>query len=192
MTRTTTRIRTTSRRPRSHDQGARGDRLRRRGPPGKLKFGFNTGADHETRVAFLAEAWRTAFGLETEQIGSEFSVFQDERRARRVRHRPQRLGRGLPARQQPARPVHLRWRQQRQPVVQPGLRRAARPGGAASRTRRSRKSCTSRHRGSCPTTRRTSRCASGSPRRSRSPTWSGLIVTPSDFQMPGDKFYETI
>ena len=46
---------------------------------GKLKFGFNTGGDHETTVAFMAEAWRTAFGLETEQIGSEFSVFQDER-----------------------------------------------------------------------------------------------------------------
>jgi oligopeptide transport system substrate-binding protein len=48
---------------------------------GKLKFGFNTGGDHETTVAFLAEAWRLAFGLETEQIGSEFSVFQDERTA---------------------------------------------------------------------------------------------------------------
>jgi oligopeptide transport system substrate-binding protein len=46
-------------------------------PP--LKFGFNTGAGHEPRVAFLAEAWRTAFGLETEQIGSEFSVFLTQR-----------------------------------------------------------------------------------------------------------------
>ena len=26
---------------------------------GKLKFGFNSGAGHEPRVAFLAEAWRT-------------------------------------------------------------------------------------------------------------------------------------
>ena len=42
---------------------------------GKLKFGFNSGAGHEPRVAFLAEAWRQAFGLETEQIGSDFSVF---------------------------------------------------------------------------------------------------------------------
>jgi oligopeptide transport system substrate-binding protein len=48
-------------------------------PP--LKFGFNTGAGHEPRVAFLAEAWRTTFGLETEQIGSDFSVFLTQRTA---------------------------------------------------------------------------------------------------------------
>ena len=48
---------------------------------GKLKFGFNSGAGHEPRVAFLAEAWRTAFGLETEQIGSDFSVFLTQRTA---------------------------------------------------------------------------------------------------------------
>jgi len=48
---------------------------------GKLKFGFNTGSDHESRVAFLAEAWRQAFGLQTEQIGSEFSVFLTQRTA---------------------------------------------------------------------------------------------------------------
>ena len=48
-------------------------------PP--LKFGFNTGADHEPKVAFLAEAWRQAFGLETEQIGSDFSVFLTQRTA---------------------------------------------------------------------------------------------------------------
>ena len=47
----------------------------RRGDLGKLKFGFNSGAGHEPRVAFLAEAWRQAFGLQTEQIGSDFSVF---------------------------------------------------------------------------------------------------------------------
>ena len=46
---------------------------------GKLKFGFNSGAGHEPRVAFLAEAWRQAFGLETEQIGSEFGVFLTQR-----------------------------------------------------------------------------------------------------------------
>jgi oligopeptide transport system substrate-binding protein len=46
-------------------------------PP--LKFGFNTGGGHEPRVAFLAEAWRQAFGLETEQIGSDFSVFLTQR-----------------------------------------------------------------------------------------------------------------
>lgn len=48
-------------------------------PP--LKFGFNTGGGHEPRVAFLAEAWRTAFGLETEQIGSDFAVFLTQRTA---------------------------------------------------------------------------------------------------------------
>ena len=59
-------------------------------PP--LKFGFNTGAGHEPRVAFLAEAWRQAFGLETEQIGSDFSVFLTAADRRRLRHRPQRAG----------------------------------------------------------------------------------------------------
>lgn len=48
---------------------------------GKLKFGFNSGSGHEPRVAFLAEAWRKAFGLETEQIGSDFSVFLQQRHA---------------------------------------------------------------------------------------------------------------
>jgi len=46
-----------------------------------LKFGFNTGAGHEPRVAFLAEAWNQAFGLKTDQIGSEFSVFLTQRTA---------------------------------------------------------------------------------------------------------------
>ncbi|MBA2700200.1 MAG: peptide ABC transporter substrate-binding protein [Chloroflexi bacterium] len=46
---------------------------------GPLKFGYNSGAGHEPRVAFLAEAWRTQFGLETEQIGSEFGVFLTQR-----------------------------------------------------------------------------------------------------------------
>ena len=46
-----------------------------------LKFGFNTGAGHESRVAFLAQAWDTAFGLKTEQIGSEFGVFLSQRTA---------------------------------------------------------------------------------------------------------------
>ena len=48
-------------------------------PP--LKFGFNTGGGHEPRVAFLAEAWRQAFGLKTDQIGSDFSVFLTQRTA---------------------------------------------------------------------------------------------------------------
>ena len=86
---------------------------------GKLKFGFNSGAGHEPRVAFLAEAWRTAFGLETEQIGSDFSVFLTQRTAGDYQHRPRRLGCRLPAREQPARSVRLRRRQQRRPVLQP-------------------------------------------------------------------------
>ncbi len=48
---------------------------------GKVRFGFNSGSGHEPRVAFLAEAWRQAFGLETDQIGSEFSVFLTQRTA---------------------------------------------------------------------------------------------------------------
>jgi oligopeptide transport system substrate-binding protein len=48
-------------------------------PP--LQFGFNSGSGHEPRVAFLAEAWRQAFGLETEQIGSDFGVFLTQRTA---------------------------------------------------------------------------------------------------------------
>jgi len=48
-------------------------------PP--LRFGFNTGSDHEARVAFLAQAWEEAFGLKTDQIGSEFGVFLTQRTA---------------------------------------------------------------------------------------------------------------
>lgn len=46
---------------------------------GPLKFGFNTEGTHADRVAFIAEAWRQAFGLETDQIGSEFPTFIDQR-----------------------------------------------------------------------------------------------------------------
>ncbi len=46
-----------------------------------LKFGFNSGSGHEPRVAFLAQAWKDAFGIETEQIGSEFGVFLTQRTA---------------------------------------------------------------------------------------------------------------
>ncbi len=46
---------------------------------GKLKFGFNTEGTHQDRVAFLSEAWRQAFGLEFDQIGSEFPTFLDQR-----------------------------------------------------------------------------------------------------------------
>ncbi len=48
---------------------------------GKISVGFNSGSGHETKVAYMAEAWRQAFGLETEQIGSEWSVFLTQRQA---------------------------------------------------------------------------------------------------------------
>ncbi len=41
----------------------------------QLRFTYNTGADHENRVAFMAQAWSDAFGLTFDQIGSEFGVF---------------------------------------------------------------------------------------------------------------------
>jgi oligopeptide transport system substrate-binding protein len=46
-----------------------------------LKFGFNTGAGHEPRVAFLAEAWTQAFGLKFDQIGVEFPTLLNQRTA---------------------------------------------------------------------------------------------------------------
>jgi oligopeptide transport system substrate-binding protein len=46
-----------------------------------LKFGFNTGAGHEPRVAFLAEAWSQAFGLKFDQIGVEFPTLLTQRTA---------------------------------------------------------------------------------------------------------------
>jgi oligopeptide transport system substrate-binding protein len=46
-----------------------------------LKFGFNTGAGHEPRVAFLAEAWSQAFGLKFDQIGVEFPTLLSGRTA---------------------------------------------------------------------------------------------------------------
>ncbi len=48
---------------------------------GKISVGFNSGSGHETKVAYMAEAWRQAFGMETEQIGSEWSVFLTQRQA---------------------------------------------------------------------------------------------------------------
>jgi oligopeptide transport system substrate-binding protein len=48
---------------------------------GKLKLGYRSGVGEEPRVAFLAEAWRTAFGLQTEQIGGDLHVFLAERQA---------------------------------------------------------------------------------------------------------------
>jgi oligopeptide transport system substrate-binding protein len=46
---------------------------------GKLTIGYPSGHGQDSRVAFLAEAWRQAFGLQTEQVGSDLSVFETQR-----------------------------------------------------------------------------------------------------------------
>jgi oligopeptide transport system substrate-binding protein len=46
-------------------------------PP--LKFIYNTGSDHEARVAFMAQAWKDVLGIETDQVGSEWSTFLTSR-----------------------------------------------------------------------------------------------------------------
>jgi oligopeptide transport system substrate-binding protein len=46
-----------------------------------LKFIYNTGADHEARVAFMAQAWEDTLGLKFDQIGSEWSTFLTSRHA---------------------------------------------------------------------------------------------------------------
>lgn len=48
-------------------------------PP--LKFTYNTGSDHENRVAFMAQAWTDAFGLKFDQVGSEWATFLTSRHA---------------------------------------------------------------------------------------------------------------
>lgn len=48
---------------------------------GKLPFAYNTGADHELRVAFMAEAWSKAFGCQFDQQGMEFKVLLPRRTA---------------------------------------------------------------------------------------------------------------
>lgn len=40
-----------------------------------LRFTYNTGSDHENRVAFMAQAWTDTLGLQFDQQGSEFGVF---------------------------------------------------------------------------------------------------------------------
>ncbi len=54
--------------------------VRSAGELGKLRFGFGSGLGREPQVAFLVEAWRRAFGLETEQFVSDPSAFVAERR----------------------------------------------------------------------------------------------------------------
>ena len=93
---------------------------------GPMRFGYNCNAGHLPRVAFLAEAWRTTLGFAETSVRHlvhrTSPTFLQERPAGRVRHQPRRLGCRLPAREEPARPVRLRWRQQQRPVLQPGVR----------------------------------------------------------------------
>lgn len=43
----------------------------------KIEVGFNTNADHETKVAFLQEQWRQAFGVEVTPVGLEWGAYLD-------------------------------------------------------------------------------------------------------------------
>jgi oligopeptide transport system substrate-binding protein len=43
----------------------------------KLEVGFNTNADHETKVAFLQEQWRQAFGIDVAPVGLEWGAYLD-------------------------------------------------------------------------------------------------------------------
>lgn len=43
----------------------------------KIQIGFNTAANHEDKVAFMVEAWRSAFGVEVEQVGLEWGAYLD-------------------------------------------------------------------------------------------------------------------
>lgn len=46
-----------------------------------LKFIYNTGSDHENRVAFLAQAWTENLGLTFDQVGLEWTTFLTSRHA---------------------------------------------------------------------------------------------------------------
>ena len=114
----------------AHGHGPEGARRRERRGPRQAQVRLQLRRRPRAAVAFLAEAWRQAFGLETEQIGSEFGVFLTAAHGRRVRPSPATAGAPTTRMRTTSwRPVHLRWRQQRQPVLQQGLRRPDRAGG---------------------------------------------------------------
>ena len=48
---------------------------------GELRFGYLSASGFEPGAAFLAEAWRQAFGLDVDQIESEGGVYYSERAA---------------------------------------------------------------------------------------------------------------
>ena len=177
----------------AHDDGPRGPRRQgRRGDLGKLKFGFNSGAGHEPRVAFLAEAWRQAFGLETEQIGSDFSVFLQQRTAGEYDLARDGWGADYPhANNQLGLFVcgggnnDIQYcnpdfdKLMAQAAGEPDQDQAGGPlqPGADDPDRTTRRSC---------------RFASGCSTYEVQPYVGGLSSTPSDAQLPGDLFYETI
>jgi oligopeptide transport system substrate-binding protein len=158
---------------------------------GKLKFGFNTGGDHETTVAFLAEAWRTAFGLQTEQIGSAFAVFQDERVLGNFDIDRNGWGADYP---------HA--------SNQLGLFTCGGGSNASMWCNKDYDGLLAKAAQEADQTKQEELYkqaqrimyddAVNIPLRYGFTTWvskpyvSGLIVTPSDFQLPGDQFYETI
>jgi len=158
---------------------------------GKLKFGFNTGGDHETTVAFMAEAWRTTFGLETEQIGSEFSVFQDERTQGVYMIDRNGWGADYP---------HAS--NQLSLFVCGGGNNASlwcnKDFDALLTTAAQEPDQAKQEELYKQAQRIMYDDAANIPLRYGFTTWvsepyvSGLVVTPSDFQMPGDQFYETI
>ena len=158
---------------------------------GKLKFGFNTGGDHETTVAFLAEAWRTAFGLETEQIGSEFSVFQDERTAGQYDITRNGWGADYPHASNQLGLFTCGGGNNASLWCKPDFDALlAQAAAEPDQTKQEELYKTAQ--------RIMYDDAANLPLRYGFTTWvskpyvSGLIVTPSDFQLPGDQFYETI
>jgi len=47
----------------------------------KLKFGYNSGAGHETRVQFIADQWKKNLGVQTDLQGLEWATFLTKRHA---------------------------------------------------------------------------------------------------------------
>jgi oligopeptide transport system substrate-binding protein len=47
----------------------------------KLKFGYNSGAGHETRVQFIANEWKKNLGIQSDLQGLEWAVFLQKRHA---------------------------------------------------------------------------------------------------------------
>ena len=84
-----------------HRHGPDGARLSRaRADVPVLRFTYNTGSDHENRVAFMAQAWTDTLGLPVRPAGLRVRGVPHGTPRSRVRHRPQRVGPGLSSPQQ--------------------------------------------------------------------------------------------